>query len=330
MQKEINMPPRNALIIGISGQDGAYLAKLLLAEGYTVFGTSRDAQVSKFSNLQKLHIQHEVSCLSANPSDFRSLLSAIRTAKPTEIYNLAGQSSVALSFEQPVETFNSICIANLNILEAIRFLDPQIKYYNAGSSECFGNTIEPATEATAFHPRSPYGVAKAAAFWQGANYRDSYNLFACSGILFNHESPLRPERFVTQKIVRAAYRIASGTKEKLLLGNLDIERDWGLANDYVRAMWLMLQQDKPDDFIIASGQTHSLKTFVSLVFNEFNLNWEEHVTSDPQLFRPSDILTSKASPEKAHARLGWTAKHNFQQLIHCLVQGEIQRNKNVG
>lgn len=329
MQKEIDMSTKNALIIGISGQDGAYLAKLLLAEGYTVFGTSRDAQVSEFSNLRKLRIRHKISCLSANPSDFRSLLSAIRATKPTEIYNLAGQSSVALSFEQPVETFNSICIANLNILEAIRFLDPKIKYYNAGSSECFGNTIEPATESTAFHPRSPYGVAKAAAFWQSANYRDSYNLFACSGILFNHESPLRPERFVTQKIVRAAYRIASGTKEKLLLGSLDIERDWGLASDYARAMWLMLQQNDPEDFIIASGETHSLKTFVSLVFNEFNLDWKEYVASDPQLFRPSDILTSKASPEKARTRLGWTAKHNFRQLVQCLVQGEIQRNKNI-
>lgn len=320
------MPAKKALIIGISGQDGAYLARLLLEEGYAVSGTSRDAQVSKFSNLQALRIHHKVSCLSANPSDFRSLLSAIRATEPTEIYNLAGQSSVALSFEQPVETFNSICIANLNILESIRFLDPNIKYYNAGSSECFGNTIEPATESTAFRPCSPYGAAKAAAFWQSANYRDSYNLFACSGILFNHESPLRPERFVTQKIVRAAYRIASGAKEKLFLGNLDIERDWGLASDYVRAMWLMLQQDDPDDFIIASGETHSLKTFVSLVFNEFQLDWKEYVASDPKLFRPSDILTSKASPEKARARLGWTAKYNLQQLVQHLVQGEIQRH----
>ena len=318
---------KKALIIGISGQDGAYLAKLLLAEGYTVFGTSRDAQITKFDNLQRLNIRDRVSCLSANPSDFRSLLSVMRTVNPIEIYNLAGQSSVALSFEQPVETFNSICIANLNILEAIRFFNPQIKYYNAGSSECFGNTFEPATEATAFKPRSPYGVAKAAAFWQSVNYRNSYKLFACSGILFNHESPLRSDRFVTQKIVRAAHRIALGAKEKLLLGNLDIERDWGLASDYVRAMWLMLQQSTPDDFIIASGKTNSLKNFVSLVFKEFSLDWERYVEIDTQLFRPSDILASRAFPEKARIELGWVAEHDFEQVVKHLVREEIQRVK---
>jgi len=213
---------RHALIFGVSGQDGAYLSRFLLEKGYRVFGASRDAQLAPFTNLQRLGIRDAVQTMSANPADFRSVLDVITRTEPHEIYNLAGQSSVGLSFEQPVDTFASIGIANLTLLEAIRFLGGNIRYYNAGSSECFGNTPEPATETTPFHPRSPYAVSKAAAFWQVVNYREAYGLFACSGILFNHESHLRPERFVTQKIVRAACRIAAGIKETLILGNIDI------------------------------------------------------------------------------------------------------------
>ena len=232
-----NKLSKKALIFGISGQDGALLAQLLLSKGYDVAGVSRDAQLSSFHNLKVLRIADAVQTFSANPVDFRSVINVISKTCPLEIYNLTGQSSVGLSFEQPVETFNSIGIANLTLLETIRFLgDKSIRYYNAGSGECFGNTAAPVTEEAPFYPRSPYAVAKATAFWQVANYREAYDLYACSGILFNHESPLRPERFVTQKIVRAACRIAEGSREKLALGNIEIERDWGWAEEYVDAM----------------------------------------------------------------------------------------------
>src|SRR5215469_12593989 len=227
---------KKALVTGISGQDGAYLAQLLLEKGYQVWGTSRDAQISSFKNLDRLKIREHVRLASVALNDFRRVIQVLFKAEPDEIYNLAGQSSVSLSFEQPVETQESIYIGTLNLLEAIRFAGKGIKLYNASSSECFGDLDgKPATEETAFRPRSPYAVAKAAAFWQVANYREAYGILACSGILFNHESPLRPERFVTQKIVRAACRIAGGAKEKLSLGNIDIQRDWGWAPEYVEA-----------------------------------------------------------------------------------------------
>ena len=291
--------PQNALIFGISGQDGAYLARFLLDKGYRVFGASRDAQLSSFTNLRVLGIRDAVNLLSANPSDFRSVLDAITRTEPQEIYNLSGQSSVGLSFEQPVDTFSSIGIANLTLLEVIRFLGGNIRYYNAGSSECFGNTDMPAKEDTPFRPRSPYAVGKAAAFWQVVNYREAYDLFACSGILFNHESPLRPERFVTQKIVRAACRIAAGANETLALGNIDIARDWGWSPDYVEAMWAMLQYEVADDYVIATGRTCSLREFTDAVFSYCSLDWQEHVRQDITLMRPSDIAVSHANPEKA-------------------------------
>ena len=239
---------KTALICGVSGQDGAYLAKLLLGKGYKVYGGSRDAQMSSFRNLSRLGIRKDVDLLSININDFRSVLQTLLRTKPDEVYNLAGQSSVGLSFEQPVETLESISVGTLNLLEAIRFSNLPIKFYNAGSSECFGDTGSlAANEMTPFRPRSPYGVAKAAAFWQVANYREAYTIQASTGILFNHESPLRPERFVTQKIVATACRIADSSGEVLTLGNIDIARDWGWAPDYVEAMWLMLQQEQPDD-----------------------------------------------------------------------------------
>ena len=249
-------PKPKALICGISGQDGAYLAQFLLERGYSVSGTSRDHQMSRFPSLERIGILDQVQLTSMAINDFRSVLQAIARFEPDEIYNLAGQSSVGLSFEQPVETLESISVGTLNILEGIRFLNPRIRLYNAASGESFGDTAgQPANEATPFRPRSPYAVAKAAAFWQVANYREAYGLFACSGILFNHESPLRPERFVTQKIVGAAVRIALGSRERLRLGNLEVQRDWGWAPEYVDAMWRMMRSSEPGDFVIATGRT---------------------------------------------------------------------------
>ena len=313
--------PRTALICGISGQDGAYLAQLLLQKGYRVVGTSRDAQMSRFENLARLGIREAVETASMALNDFRSVLQVLAKYQPDEVYNLAGQSSVGLSFEQPVETLESISIGTLNLLEGIRFLNKDIRLYNAGSSECFGDTGPmPANEQTPFRPRSPYAVAKAAAHWEVANYREAYGLFACSGILFNHESPLRPERFVTQKIVRAACRIAKGSKERLTLGRLDIKRDWGWAPEYVEAMWRMLQQSQPDDFVIASGETHSLEDFVAAAFNAVNLDWREHVDTDQALMRPTDLEISCADPSLAESRLGWSAQTNMQRVVRKMVE----------
>lgn len=315
---------KKALICGISGQDGAYLAKLLLSKNYTVWGTSRDAQVSHFTNLKKLGIQAQVKLTSMALTDFRSVLQVIAKVEPDEIYNLAGQSSVGLSFEQPVETLESITIGNLNLLEAIRFLHKPIKIYSAGSSECFGDTGNiPADETTPFRPRSPYAVAKSAAFWQVANYREAYGLFACSGILFNHESPLRPERFVTQKIISTACRIANGSDETLQLGNTNIYRDWGWAPEYVEAMYLMLQQTEPDDYIIATGNTCSLEDFVSYSFECLNLDWRNHVMIDRTLFRPTDLTFGRANPQKAEKKLGWKAKYRARDVVRMMVEARL-------
>jgi GDPmannose 4,6-dehydratase len=317
---------KTALICGISGQDGAYLAKLLLDKGYLVYGGSRDAQMSSFRNLERLGIRESVQLVSVSINDFRSVLQTLQRVQPDEVYNLAGQSSVGLSFEQPVETLESISIGTLNLLESIRFTNRPIRFYNAGSSECFGDTgTLAADENTPFRPRSPYGVAKAAAFWQVANYREAYQLHASTGVLFNHESPLRPERFVTQKIVSAACRIANGSSEKLTLGNIDIARDWGWAPDYVEAMWLMLQQDQPDDYVIATGHTHTLKEFIAVVFEQAGLRYEDHVVSDAQLFRPTDIAEGHAYPAKAKRKLGWQSRHTMEQVARQMVDAAMIR-----
>jgi GDPmannose 4,6-dehydratase len=316
---------KTALIIGISGQDGAYLSQYLLEKGYRVIGTSRDAATSKFANLQRLGIFENIEIKSMSLNDFRSVLQILSDIQPDEIYNLAGQSSVGLSFDQPVETYESISIAVLNLLEVIRFLQLPCRLYNASSSECFGNTEGiAATEKTPFHPRSPYAVAKAAAYWQVSNYREAYHIYACSGILFNHESPLRPERFVTQKIVKTACRIAKGSKEKLVLGNIHITRDWGWAPEYIQAMHLMLQQEKPDDYIIASGQSFKLSQFIEAVFSALNLNWLDYVETSTNLMRPTDIETSIANPEKALNTLGWKAQFNALDVVKKLVDAEIK------
>lgn len=317
---------RTALICGISGQDGAYLAQLLLDRGYRIAGTSRDDQMSGFRNLDRLGIRSRVEVTSMAINDFRSVLQVMARFQPDEVYNLAGQSSVGLSFDQPVETLESISVGTLNILEGIRFLNPEIRLYNASSSECFGETGgTPAGEDTPFRPRSPYAVAKAAAFWEVANYREAYGLYACSGILFNHESPLRPERFVTQKIVRAACRIAAGSGERLQLGNIDIQRDWGWAPEYVEAMWRMMQQPIAQDFVIATGETHALADFVNEVFTVAGLHWQDHVDCNPALLRPTDLRISRADTSKAEACLQWRAKTKMTDVARLMVEAEQTR-----
>lgn len=311
---------KTALICGVSGQDGAYLAQLLLSKGYTVYGTSRDAQISTFRNLVRLGISDRIETCSMALNDFRSVLQVIDRTQPDEIYNLAGQTSVGLSFELPVETMESITLGTLNLLEAVRFIGAPIKLYNAGSSECFGDTgDQPADETTPFRPRSPYAVAKSAAFWQIANYREAYNLFACSGILFNHESPLRPRRFVTQKIVAKAYEIANGKSDKLYLGNTSIRRDWGWAPEYVEAMYMILQHENPDDYVIATGQMNSLEDFVAEIFKYLGLDWKEHVEIDQKLYRPTDISTSYGNASKARNQLGWAAKYAMKDIARMMV-----------
>jgi len=312
-----------ALICGVSGQDGAYLAQFLLNKGYTVFGASRDAQMSSFSNLQVLGIKERVVKVSLAVNDFRSVLQIIQQVEPDEIYNLAGQSSVGLSFEQPVETLESISIGVLNLLEAIRFTGRKIKFYNAGSSEAFGDTQgQAADENSPFSPRSPYAVAKASAYWIVANYREAYGLFACTGILYNHESPLRPTRFVTRKIISTACRIAGGSKEILKLGNIAIARDWGWAPEYVDAMWRMLQLAEPEDFVIATGEERRLEEFIALAFSELKLEWRDHVETDPRLLRPSDILHGCGNPAKASIVLDWRARYRLEDIVAMMVKAE--------
>ncbi|MDH3327871.1 MAG: GDP-mannose 4,6-dehydratase [Desulfobulbaceae bacterium] len=316
---------KTVLILGVSGQDGSYLAKSLLEKGYRVVGSSRDAQMSSFANLMRLGIRDRVEVESVSSNDFRSVLQVLKKVKPDEIYNLAGQSSVGLSFSQPMETFESISIGTLNLLESIRMLELPVRFYNACSSECFGNIDgERAVEETPFRPRSPYAVAKAAAFWQVANYREAYGLFACSGILFNHESPLRPERFVTQKIVREACRIKAGLQSKMRLGNISIKRDWGWAPEYVEAMWLMLQQDKADDYIVATGETHTLEELVATVFSYLGMDWKDYVELNPDLLRPTEIKSSLADPSKAEKNLGWKPQYGMKEAVTMMVEEYVE------
>lgn len=312
---------KTALIIGVSGQDGAFLAHLLLTKGYVVHGTSRDSEINSFPALEELGIRDKLKLHSMALRDFRSVMLLMDRIAPDEVYNLGGQSSVGLSFSQPVETFESIAVGTLNLLDALRFLKRPVRLFNAGSSECFGNTEEPATEETPFHPRSPYATAKAAAHWAVANYREAYGMFACSSICANHESPLRPLRFVTRKIAEGAVRIAreGGT---LSLGNLDIQRDWGWAPEYVECFWRMLQADVPGDYVIASGETNRLSDFVAEAFSTVGLDWKKHVTVSQELLRPSEISTSRLSPAKAGRNLNWHATHKMRDVVRLLVENE--------
>jgi len=307
---------KTALILGITGQDGAYLAHLLLGMGYRVVGSSRDAQMANTSRLERLGIAGEVEVVSLAPNDFRSVLKVVSGVKPDEIYNLAGQTSVGLSFEQPVECMESIAGGTLNLLEVIRYLGAPVRLFNAGSSECFGDTgREPANEDTPFKPRSPYAVAKATAFWQVANYREAYGLFACTGILANHESPLRPNRFVTQKIIQGVKAIAEGKQEKLVLGNLDIWRDWGWAPDYVEAMNKMVQAEHPQDYVIASGKSHSLREFVDAAFAHAGLDPQERLAVTSSLMRPTDLSYSAMDPGKINSVLSWRSSLELSDIV---------------
>jgi GDPmannose 4,6-dehydratase len=272
-----------------------------------------------------LGVLNDVRLSSMVTSDFRSVLTALQTADADEIYNLAGQTSVGMSFQYPVETFDSILIGTMNLLECIRLLNKPVKFYNAGSSEVFGNTATAADENHHYHPRSPYATAKAAAHYAVTNYREAYGIHACTGILFNHESPLRPPRFVTRKIVSTAVRIAGGAQETLSLGKIDIYRDWGWAPDYVDAMWRILQHPEPDDYVIATGESHSLEDFVRTTFEQLGLDWKDHVKTDPSLYRPSDIERSCGDPRKAKEKLGWTATKKFKDIIAELIKAEQER-----
>lgn len=310
------MNNKRVLICGISGQDGSLLAKFLIDKNYEIWGTSRDHNLTSFNNLERLGIRNKVNLISMNPNDFRSVYLSLNKVLPTELYFLAGQSSVGYSFEQPVETIESIVTGTLNILEASKMIQFPPKLYFAGSSEVFGDTKgQPADENTPFKPKSPYAIAKASAFWLVENYREAYSLYACTGILFNHESRFRPSRFVTKKIVEAAKRIASGSKEKLYLGNIDIVRDWGLAEEYVRAMWCMLQQDNPDDFVISTGKSYSLKEFIQKTFNKVGLNWEDYVIQSENLKRPNELSFSGGNSKKAENRLGWKSTSTLDDVI---------------
>ena len=321
---------KKALIIGISGQDGAYLSKELIDQGYVVYGTSRDAEVSNFVGLHKLGVFNKVKLFSMSLIDFRSVLQVITSINPDEIYNLAGQTSVGLSYVQPVETLESISIGTLNILEVLRFTKLPVKFYNACSSECFGEANGySATELTPFNPKSPYAVAKSTAFWLVCNYREAYDIFACSGILFNHESPLRPKRFVTKKIISTVCNIAQKKVEYLTIGRMDIKRDWGWAPEYVQAMNRMLQLEIPEDFVIATGKSVSLKEFVSTAFEYFSLDYQNFIKVDNSLIRPTDIFESKGDPSKAKEKLHWQVKYSYKDVIRMMIENELREKENI-
>ncbi len=317
---------KTALICGISGQDGVYLSQLLLDKGYRVVGTSRDSRPSHFIHLNNFGLSEQIEFVAMAINDFRSVLNVFAKVQPDEVYNLAGQSSVGLSFEQPVETLESINVGTLNLLEAIRFLELKTRLYNAGSSECFGETTrqQPVNEQSCFLPKSPYAVAKASAHWLITNYREAYQLYACTGHLFNHESPCRGENFVTKKIISSVVKISQGKQEKLYLGNLDIIRDWGWAPEYVKAMWLMLQQDKAEDYVIATGQSVSLNYFVQKTFDYFNLDKNKHLIQNNTLLRPTDLRATYADPSKAYQQLNWKSHYQIDNVIRLMIEDELK------
>jgi GDPmannose 4,6-dehydratase len=321
---------KRALICGISGQDGTYLAKLLLDRGYEVWGSSRDAELATFDNLRRLGIYESVQLVSLNLRDVGSVLSLLRRIRPDQIFSLAGQSSVGLSFEQPVETIESIALGALSLLEAIRLSDLDIRLYNAGSTECFGDTGDAvANEKSPLNPCSPYAVAKASAYWTVANYRQAYGMFACTGILSNHDSPLRPRRFVTRKIIHAVASLAIGRDVRLSLGNLHIERDWGWAPEYIEAIAAMLDQPSPADYIIATGTSHTLQQFMEAAFELADKDWRAHVTIDEHLMRPTDILRNKVDPAKAADCLGWKARNRMEQVVSMMLEAEMSNLRQV-
>ena len=313
-----------ALITGITGQDGAYLAQLLLDQGYEVHGMVRRSSSDRFDRIEPLI--EDITLHQADLLDQLSIVRLIEATSPDEVYNLAAQSFVPTSFEQPLLTGEFTALGVTRMLEAVRQVNTGIRFYQASSSEMFGTVQEtPQRETTPFWPRSPYGVAKVYGHWITVNYRESYDIFACSGILFNHESPLRGKQFVTRKISDAVARIKLGKQEKLSLGNLDAERDWGFAGDYVRAMWLMMQQDTPDDYVVSTGQRHTVRDFCQVAFEHVGLNWEDHVEIDPAFLRPADVNTLCGDFSKAHEKLGWQPEVTFEQLVQMMVDTDLDR-----
>ncbi len=310
-----------ALITGITGQDGSYLAELLLAQGYTVVGLLRRTSTTSIERIG--HIQDRLTLVSGDLTDEVSLINLLREYRPREVYNLAAQSFVQVSWSQPVLTGETTALGVTRLLDAIRIVDPEIRFYQASSSEMFGRVRQvPQDEATPFYPRSPYGVAKVYGHWITVNYRESYGLFAASGILFNHESPRRGLEFVTRKVTHGAARIAAGLQDELRLGNLDARRDWGYAGDYVRAMAAMLQRDEPTDYVIATGQTHSVRELCEVAFGALGLNWEDHVVTDPSLLRPAEVDLLVGDASRAERELGWRADVDFYRLIEMMVAAD--------
>jgi len=319
---------KKALITGITGQDGSYLAELLLEKGYEVHGIVRRSSSFNTARLEDFYTDPHVEGTRlllhyGDLTDGPGLAHLLQEIIPDEVYNLGAQSHVRVSFDLPVYTVEVDAVGTLHLLEAIRGLDNPARFYQASSSEMYGRVAEtPQTERTPFHPRSPYACAKVYSFWQTLNYREAYGMFACNGILFNHESPRRGETFVTRKITRAATRIKEGLQKKVFLGNLDAKRDWGFAGDYVEAIWLMLQQDTPDDYVVATGQTHSVQEFVEEVFGQLGLDWREHVEIDPRYFRPSEVDLLLGDPAKARKQLGWQPKVTFKRLVEMMIASD--------
>ncbi|HAJ38707.1 MAG TPA: GDP-mannose 4,6-dehydratase [Chloroflexi bacterium] len=313
-----------ALITGVTGQDGSYLAELLLEKGYTVIGMVRRTSTINFDRIN--HIQDKIEVVQGDLLDQMSLIGILHDYRPDEVYNLAAQSFVPTSFTQPVLTGEFTALGVTRMLEAIRIVDPQIRFYQASSSEMFGKVVEvPQRETTPFYPRSPYGVAKVYGHWITVNYRESYNIFGCSGILFNHESPRRGLEFVTHKITHTAARIKLGMAKELRLGNLEARRDWGYAGDYVRAMWLMLQQNEPDDYVVATGETHSVQEFVEEAFGYLDLDWRQYVVQDSRYYRPAEVDLLVGNPAKAGAKLGWEPAVDFRQLVRIMVDADMEQ-----
>ncbi|MCL4424154.1 MAG: GDP-mannose 4,6-dehydratase [Firmicutes bacterium] len=313
---------RTALITGITGQDGSYLAEFLLEKGYRVAGLVRRSSTMNFERIS--HIQDRLQLVYGDLLDENSLLNVLQQVEPDEVYNLAAQSFVPTSWNQPILTGEFTALGVTRLLEAIRLVNPKIRFYQASTSEMFGKVQEvPQTERTPFYPRSPYGVAKLYGHWITVNYRESYGLFACSGILFNHESPRRGLEFVTRKVTYGVARIKHGLQKELRLGNLDAQRDWGYAGDYVKAMWLMLQQEEPQDYVIATGETHSVRELVQLAFARAGLDWEKYVVVDPAFVRPAEVDLLVGNPEKAGRQLGWQPEMSFKELIELMVDSDL-------
>lgn len=315
---------KKALITGITGQDGSYLAELLLSKGYQVTGMVRRASTETFDRIE--HIRDQISLVQGDLLDQGSINQIMQDVQPDEVYNLAAMSFVPTSWSQPILTGEFTALGVTKMLEAIRKICPKARFYQASSSEMFGRVIEtPQTEKTPFYPRSPYGVAKVYGHFITVNYRESYNLFALSGILFNHESPRRGKEFVTRKISDGVARIKLGLQKELRMGNLDAKRDWGFSGDYVRAMWLMLQQDKPDDYVVATGETHSVREFLDIAFQHVGLNYEDYVVVDPRFIRPAEVDLLLGNPAKARENLGWKPEVSFEQLVTMMVDADLKR-----